>query len=148
MEEPQKNEKKSIAKPVNFTATDTLIIENPQTYSSIGKMIDSKKKTEPIYGFGTSDRKKADKVFTTKQLSKIQFLGKTGPGPVYSPNIEVCKKKMPEYSFGTDIRNALNIKEKYDHYRIVDKYSDPNAADLKRRPESKGVKFRVGNRVS
>lgn len=148
MEEPQKAEKENISKQINYAAKDFIILENPQVYSSIGKMVDSKKKTEPMFGFGTSDRQKMEKVFATKQLSKTQFLGKIGPGPVYDPKFDTCVSKPPEWTFGTDIRNALNIKEKYDHYRIIDKYSDTNTADLKRRPECKGVKFRVGNRVS
>ena len=147
MEDTQKNEKENISKQVEFTSKDVILIENSQAFSSLGKMIDSKKKTEPMYRFGTSDRQKMEKVFITKQLSKAQFLGKTGPGPVYDPNIEKIVRKAPEWSFGTDIRNSFNIKQKYDYYRIEDKYSDPNIADIKRRPECKGVKFRLGNRV-
>ena len=148
MEESQKPEKENIPKVVNYTSQDIILLENQQVYSSIGKMVNSTKVTEPMHGFGTSTRAKMDKVFTTKQLSKTQFMGKVGPGPIYNPKTEICAPKAPEYSFGTDIRNSLNIKEKYDHYRILDKYSDPNAADLKRRPEVKSCKFRAGKRVN
>lgn len=148
MEEPQKQEKENIANIVNYTSRDILMLENQQVYSSIGKMVNSTKVTEPSFGFGTCSRQKMEGVFATKQLSKTQFLGKAGPGPIYDPKTSACVNKAPEWSFGTDIRNSLNIKEKYDHYRIVDKYSDPNTADIKRMPDAKGSKFRVGNRVS
>lgn len=148
MEEPQKHEKENISKEVNYAFKDIAVLENPQVYSSLGKMANSTKRTEPMHGFGTSTRNNMDKIFTSKQLLKTQFLGKTGPGPIYNPTIDSCKDKAPEWSFGTDIRNSLNIKEKYDHYRILDKFSDPNAADLKRRPNPKACKFRAGNRVS
>lgn len=134
-------------KSAQFTVKDVVILENPQIYSSLGRMINSNKRTEPAYGFGTSNRQKTEKVFATKQLSKAQFLGKTGPGPVYTPAFEKCKPAAPQYSFGNDARNTLDIKAKYDHYGIVDKYSDVNTADMKRRVESTGTKFRSTRRV-
>ena len=142
MNEEKKNVKKE--KEVNYGVKDIAMIENPQTYSTFGKMVDSNKRTAPSFGFGTSTRKTREKVFTSKKLSKTQFLGKKGPGPIYNP-VYVPKKNDPAYSFGNDVRGR-DYQAKYDHYRIVDKYSDVVKADLYRKPSEPSYKFRAGRR--
>lgn len=141
----KKNGKKQ--KEVNYTAQDLHVIENPHTYSTFGKMVESTKKNAPKYGFEKSTRNNKEKVFVTKQLSKIHFLGKTGPGPIYNPDFISTLNRDPAFSFGTGIRDTTALKEPFDHFSIVDKYSDVNKADLSRRPNPKSFKFRAGNRV-
>lgn len=143
MNDEKKNVKK--IKEVNYGVKDMAIIENPQTYSTFGKIADSQKTTAPSFGFGTSTRKTREKVFTSKKLSKTQFIGKEGPGPIYTPHF-IPKKNDPAYSFGNDVRGR-DYQPKYDHYRIADKYSDVVKADLYRKKSQPSYKFRAGRRV-
>jgi len=71
----QEEGEKPVQKRV-YSYNDLLEFKNPNLYSSIGKMTVSSKPTAPQYGFGTADRKKAAKVFQSKELSTTQFVGR------------------------------------------------------------------------
>lgn len=43
-------------------------------------------------------------------------LGKTSPGPNYEPNDAQVVKKYPEWKFGSNARNTLETKGKYEYY--------------------------------
>ena len=58
-----------------YSYKDLIKFQSTEIYSSIGKMKDSTKLSAPTYGFGTADRKKQAKVFTSKELCKSQFVG-------------------------------------------------------------------------
>jgi len=80
-----------------------------------GVMHDSRKSTAPIYGFGSSDRANASKVFLTPEHAKTDY-GKNSPGPVYDLKSSLGKQatsrneSMPLYSFGTADRFAKGAK--------------------------------------
>ena len=94
--------------PTQYTQEDLLLMENPQVYSSIGKTLLSTRPSAPQYGFGTSTRAQHLKVFQNKQLVKTQFVGKTGPGPVYNVHDKVQYPKAPSWGFGTGRRTSPN----------------------------------------
>lgn len=73
-----KKEEEVRAPPKTYSYADLLKFENPQLYSSIGKMITSEKPSAAKYGFGTADRNKQAKVFTNKDMAKTEFWGKVG----------------------------------------------------------------------
>lgn len=62
-----------------YTYRDLIQFENPQAYSSIGKMLLSIRATEPAYSFGSASRDKQQKVFQSKEMSKTQYLGIVKP---------------------------------------------------------------------
>jgi hypothetical protein len=132
---------------INYTKNDLIQTENPRIYSMIGKTIESNKPTAPIYSFGKAERKDLEKVFCTKALSKTQFLCKAGPGPVYSPTIDLVKKADPSWSFGDQPR-VPSAKEPYEHYKIMDICSDPITAEIKTKKTLPVVKFKSGQRVN
>jgi len=95
IQSPSDDDVKQVVKKT-YTYRDLHEFQPQNLYSSVGKMQLSQKKTEPCYGFGTSDRKQQAKIFRSKELSTTQFvgkvvllmnfsvvLGKTSPGPNY-----------------------------------------------------------------
>ena len=62
-----------------------------------------------------------------KNKGEIDWLiGKTSPGAGANYHYEEAKNKFtyendPAWVFGTDERNTLDTKAKYDHYYIIDK---------------------------
>ena len=58
-----------------YGLNDLMAIENQDHYSGFGKMILSKKPSNPKFGFGKATREKQEKVFQSKQLVKQQLLG-------------------------------------------------------------------------
>ena len=59
----------------SYTYQDLLKFQNPDIYSSIGKMKVSTMRTEPSMSFGTASRDKQQKIFQSKELCKSQFIG-------------------------------------------------------------------------
>mmetsp|Transcript_28520 Transcript_28520/g.54422 ORF Transcript_28520/g.54422 Transcript_28520/m.54422 type:complete len:302 (+) Transcript_28520:302-1207(+) len=74
--------------------------------SMFGKQHDSRKSTAAAYGFGSSNRDGAAKVFLTAEHSKADY-GHESPGPVYDLKSSVGKQESsknstaPLFSFGT-----------------------------------------------
>jgi len=69
------DEEKPVEKKI-YTQKDLLEFQPSNMYSSIGRMIVSHMSSAPSHGFGTADRKKAAKVFQSKELSTTQFVGR------------------------------------------------------------------------
>jgi len=71
-----------------------------------GRQQDSKKSTAPAFGFGSSNRDGAAKVFLTSEHAKALY-GLEGPGPVYDLKSSVGRQDSsknetaPLFSFGT-----------------------------------------------
>ena len=121
------NEEAKPAAVPNYTYMDLIKFENPQVYSSIGKMLSSDKITMPKYSFGTADRKGQAKVYSNKNMAKTDFAGKYSPGPIY----QVAGTDKFTYNidgqtkFGTNPRNTLDTGAKYDHYLRKDVDFEP-----------------------
>mmetsp|Transcript_13100 Transcript_13100/g.15822 ORF Transcript_13100/g.15822 Transcript_13100/m.15822 type:complete len:302 (-) Transcript_13100:366-1271(-) len=85
-------------------------MEKPKR-SMFGKQHDSRKETAPAFGFGSSDRNGATKVFVTAEHAKSSY-GKESPGPVYELKSSLGKQESsknessPLFSFGTADRFA------------------------------------------
>lgn len=76
--EPENVELQQLTKiPEVYTYRDLVQFENQNTYSSIGKMIQSTKPTSAKYSFGSATREKQERIFQNKEMSKTQFLGKS-----------------------------------------------------------------------
>lgn len=73
--------------------------------SSVGRQIYSTNKSFPHYGFGTSDRAMAARVFISPQHSECGSFGLSSPGPAFINN---CHSGMGDgshkFGFGTDGR--------------------------------------------
>lgn len=136
--------------PPQYGLNDLLALENKDNYSAFGKMIPSKKPTEPKYGFGKATRDKQGKVFQSKVLVKQQFLGKTGPAPIYEVTDKFKYDKAPGWNVqkGPE-RNTLDTKPKYEHYLgdiEIERNVDVHNADLKRRKRAQSAKFGTASR--
>lgn len=83
-------------------------------------MYESKKKTAPIYGFGTAHRDRLAKQFINNDLAKNTLVGKESIGPNYQVTDEFEYKKAPSYSVPKAIRNTLNTGPKYELYKRQD----------------------------
>jgi len=143
-------EEEKIVQPRVYTYDDLLQFQNQQLYSSIGKMTISQKPTAPAFGFGTADRKKAAKVFQSKELCKTQFHSTASPGPNYEVRHtdKFYYKDDPTWSFGKEIRNTLNTGPKHAYYNRQDVDFDPMAADMTRRWGLGTVKIGLESRFS
>ena len=73
MAEKKKEEVKLI--PKTYTYTDLLKFENPQAYSSLGKVPLSTKRSAPKFSFGSADRSQQAKKYVNKELAAIDFAG-------------------------------------------------------------------------
>jgi hypothetical protein len=140
-------ESKSKPKKV-YDYQDLIAFQSSEVYSSIGKMRLSSKSSAPCYGFGTADRAKQAKVFTSKELCKTQFLGKTSAGPNYEVRHtdKYYYNEDPKWSFGQDKRNTLNTGQKHAHYNRMDVDFDPITADNSRKWGSAKVKIGLESR--
>jgi len=127
-------------KPVEikvYNQQDLLQFQNPNMYSSIGRMVLSSMTSAPTVGFGTADRKKQGKIFQSKELSKTQFIGiittfpsfsylylsgKTSPGPNYEvrDSDKFYYLEDPKWSFSKSVRNTLNTGAKHAYYNRQD----------------------------
>lgn len=58
--------------------------ENPQMYSSFGKMYTSDRLQAPRFGFGTAERQARSKLYQNKDIAKVDCTGKVSPGPAYN----------------------------------------------------------------
>jgi hypothetical protein len=80
-------------------------------------MKDSKKGTAPQFSFGTSTREAEPKKFVSKEMAVVDCYGKQTPkGPNYNVTDQFNYSKGPEWKIGTDPRNTLDTKAKYEHY--------------------------------
>jgi len=145
----QEEEEKPVVKKV-YSYQDLLDFQSLDNYSSIGKMQLSSKVTAPVYGFGTGDRQKQEKIFQSKELCKTQFLGKTSPGPNYEVRHtdKFYYLEDPHWSFGKQVRNTLNTGAKHAYYTRQDVDFDPIAADNGRKWSSGNVKIGLESRFA
>jgi len=143
------DDEKPVEKKI-YTQKDLLEFKPANMYSSIGKMIVSHMSSSPNYGFGTADRKKAAKVFQSKELSTTQFYGKTSPGPNYEvrESDKFYYLEDPKWSFSKDVRNTLGTGPKHAHYNRQDVDFDPMQADVARRNRAASVKIGLESRFS
>lgn len=130
-----------------YTAKDTHIVENPQKYSTLGKAVLSDINSQPIWSFGKSTRKDMEKVAGSAALSKVQFMGKASPGPVYDPKSSLSQSRHPSWGFPAEERLGPT-QPPYDHYEIVDKGSDPAQAKRMTEEAVHSTKFGSGGRVT
>jgi len=132
----------------NYTYDDLMKFQDPNMYSSIGKMKISGKDTAPSFSFGTATRAKQQKIFQSKELSKTQFLGKTSQGPNYEVrgSDKYYYRDPPKWSFSQDVRNTLNTGAKYAYYHRPDSDFDPITADNSRKWGFATVRIGLENR--
>jgi len=98
----QEEAEKPVVKKV-YGYSDLMEFQDPNLYSSIGKMKLSHKPTAPQYGFGTADRKKQAKIFQSKELCKTQFVGMNR----FPSNFWL--KYLPRYNFSwTQLRSQTH----------------------------------------
>ena len=80
-------------------------------------MRDSKKPSAPQFSFGTSTRDAEPKKFVSKEMAVVDCYGKQTPkGPNYHVTDKYSYNKGPEWRIGTNPRNTLDTKAKYEHY--------------------------------
>lgn len=59
-----------------YTYNDLIKFENPQAYSSLGKVPLSNNLSAPKFSFGSADRGNQAKLYHNKDLAKIDFAGR------------------------------------------------------------------------
>jgi hypothetical protein len=80
-------------------------------------MHESKKPSAPQFSFGTSTREAEPKKFVSKEMAVVDCFGKQTPkGPNYNVSDKFSYSKGPEWKIGSNPRNTLDTKAKYDHY--------------------------------
>lgn len=100
-----------------YTYQDLIKFSNTEIYSAFGEMKESKKSTAPQFSFGTSTREAEPKKFVSKEMAVVDCFGKQTPkGPNYNVTDKFGYSKGPEWKIGTDPRNTLDTKAKYEHY--------------------------------
>ena len=77
---------------------------------SVGAQPRSENRTMPKYGFGTSSRDGANKVFLGKEQAKV-FLGMESPGPaaIGAEKLLSTAPKAPKATFGTGVRGSYDV---------------------------------------
>ncbi len=110
-------EKESTQPPKTYTYQDLIRFSSTQAYSSVGPNPLSNIKCNPHYSFGTGTRDAEPKKFISKEMAKVDCYGKNTPqGPNYNVTDKYAYRKQPEWKMGTQERNTLDIKAKYEHY--------------------------------
>jgi hypothetical protein len=100
-----------------YTYEDLIKFSNTEIYSAFGDMRESKKASSPQFSFGTSTRDAEPKKFVSKEMAVVDCYGKQTPkGPNYTVTDKFSYGKGPEWKMGTDPRNTLDTKAKYEHY--------------------------------
>ena len=80
-------------------------------------MRESNKPSAPQFSFGTSTRDAEPKKFVSKEMAVVDCYGKQTPkGPNYHVTDKFNYSKGPEWRIGTNPRNTLDTKAKYEHY--------------------------------
>jgi len=130
-----------------YTVKDTHIVENPHAYSTLGKVPVSVIPSQPIWSFGKATRKDSEKVGSTQAISKVQFMGKASPGPIYDPKSAITESKSPAWRF-PDLERLGPTAPLYDHYEIIDQASDPSKAKSLTDGSCPTTMFGSGGRVS
>jgi hypothetical protein len=90
----------------SYSYKDIVALESKNLYGSMGKMIQSTKKTSERATFGSADRNDSKKVLEPFKMAEIDNIGKTSKGPgAYLPpryvleNGEVIETKDPTEKF-------------------------------------------------
>lgn len=78
---------------------------------------------------------------------KTQLLGRTSPGFLYNVTDKYNFKKAPGWIFGNSKRSSLDCGEKYEHYFIQDKETQPEKANDYRKANKPEIKFQRSKRV-
>lgn len=136
-----------VVAPTTFTANELYRIENPQCYSSIGKMVQSINPTYPMWRFAKASRNDTKKMYISKQLIKNQLIEKDPNTPMYHPKIDVRFQQKPQWSFGKDER-MRPLKGKYLHDDLADKTTQPIEAFKKTIRQTPLVRFKSAPKVS
>lgn len=129
-----------------YTKENMIIVEYPSVYTCLGQIPESNIPSAPSWSFSKATRKEAEKITTTKALTKSRLIGKTGPGPVYNPDPTLCLKSDPKWSFAVgDKLKPTAIP--YNYYKIIDKISNPSNACTSLNDKKPAMKFKIAERV-
>ena len=115
----EKNKKLTPNAFISMTKNDVYRVENPQTYSSIGKIAESTKKSAPEWKFGKAGRNDSQRMYFSKVLIKNQLINKGIDPPLYHPHIDNKFIAKPKWSFSKGNRESEN-KPPYDFYTFRD----------------------------
>ena len=115
----QKSKDSSPAAHIPLIKYDVYRVENPKTYSSIGRIAESTKQSAPEWRFGKSNRNDSQRMYFSKTLIKKQLINKGIDPPLYYPQIDSRFNSKPKWSFSKDRRESEN-KAPYDFYTLRD----------------------------
>lgn len=114
-------------------------LDSPNIHTSFGNLPLGKEKTSPGYTFGKGTRKQQDRIFHHEEL--LTTSGKTSPGPKYLVKDNLSFKNVPHVSIGNEPRRGFADIQRYDHYNVIDNFSNTSAALDATKPHYGGVKF-------
>lgn len=130
------------AKPLTLKGFDSIYkaLDSKAAHTSFGNLPLSIEKTAPNFGFGTSKKNDADKVFMGEEMAATANKGRHSPGPIYDYKDEEKYRKLPKWGFGTDTK-MKPTKPKYDFYENDRFFDDPVEADHNRKKKVLAPKF-------
>lgn len=148
----------------SYSYQDITKLEAKNLYSSMGKMIESRKPTSNRATFGKAERKETKKVLEPFRMAEIDNIGKESKGPgAYLPPRHVLangelietkdpteKMKYPEtasYKFGKSEKKGLE-RERYNYMNYKNDELEVDKADLKRRNSTPAILIGTKERVS
>ncbi len=114
-------------------------LDSPNVHTSFGKLPLAGEKSSPGYSFGKSTRKQQDRIFHTEEL--LTNYGKTSPGPKYAVKDNMSFKASPQFSIGNEPRRGFARMPHYDHYDVIDNYSDLLSSADAAKPHHGTIKF-------
>ena len=133
MTDPNREDKPTEAKV--YTYQDLIKFSNTNIYSGFGEVRDSTKTSAPHFSFGTGTRDVGPKKYVNKEMANLDCFGKdTKKGPNYNVTDAFSYDKAPAWKIGTNPRNTLDTKAKYEHYfrKDIDVSQDlPSSTSMK-----------------
>ena len=145
--EEDDDKKKKEVKIKTYTYKDINNFNSNTNLSAFGKIIDSTKLTNPIYGFGKGTRNQLQKVYQSKKLLKSQFLGKTSPGPNYIVTDKFDYISNPKWTIGGVSKRSAISRQRYDYYDRFDALDVTNETIDNVKLKSPIIKFGTEKKV-
>lgn len=129
-----------------LTKKDIFVVENPQNYSSIGKMVQSGNTSSPLWPFSKSNRADIQKMYISKPLLRNQLIASDPNSKLYYPEIKFRFQQKPQWSFAKDPKES-RISPPFAHYQLIDKSSNVLQSFNTTKPRTAMSRFKSAPKV-
>ena len=144
MEDQESNQKSKKKVPQLTSLMIAQALDSPAAHTSFGPLPLAVEKSAPAYTFGAGTRDQLNKVFHSEDLN---VPSKVSPGPKYDVHDNINFKMTPQFSIGKDERVTLGKPQHFDHFSIVDVFTDPIRAKNYTQKLYGNVKFGTESRM-